>query len=85
MPGAVEEQTAVAAQTRQLPACALGNRRFHRLGGGTFRTAPFRTPGNKPRPGPLDDLRNSLLTTFFRFRCRHSALLGYRILIGPLS
>src|ERR1700734_4180452 len=59
------------------PAHVLRRRWFHRLGGGTFRTAPFRTPGNIRWPAPLDDLSNSLLATFF-----HSPLLSRRLLIA---
>ncbi len=62
---------------------ARRNRPFHRLGGGTLHTAAFRTPGNKQWPEPLDDLRNSLLTTFFRSCCGRSPLRRRLILIGP--
>ena len=47
------------------PGNALRSRWFHQPGGGTFRTAPFRIPGNKQWPAPLDDLHNSFSTTFF--------------------
>jgi hypothetical protein len=80
----VEEPVAVGARAMEhrteRPAHALRSRRFHRLGGGTFHTAPFRTPGNKRWPEPQDDLHNSLLTTFFRY-----PLLAGRLLIGPFS
>src|ERR1700722_8095833 len=64
------------------PANAAHSIRFHRPGGGTLRTAPFRTPGNKRRPGPLDDLRNSFLTTSLT---RPRALRGsvLRRIVGP--
>ena len=82
-----EERAVVEAlQARQLPAKlrrrahVLRRRWFHRLGGGTFRTAPFRTPGNKLRPEPLDDSHNSLLATFFHSRCYRSPLLPRRLL-----
>ena len=79
---AAGEAWAAEGQSIERPAerlaHALRNRRFRRLGGGTLHTAAFRTPGNKRWPAPLDDLNNSLLTTFFR-----SPWLGRGVLIGP--
>ncbi len=75
--GAAVEERPIEHRTER-PEHARRSRRCHRLGGGTLHTAAFRTPGNKRRPGPLDDLHNSLLTTFFR-----SPWLRRLILIGP--
>jgi len=77
-----EEAAALPMQAR---AHAPRSRRFHRLGVGMFRTAAFRTPGNKLRPEPLDDWHNSLLATFFHSRCCRSPLLPRRLLIAPFS
>src|ERR1700727_3193228 len=81
MAAAERTRASVAAEARATlyPEHARRSTRFHRLGGGMFRTAPFRAPGNTRPPAPLDDSHNSLLTSFFR-----ATLLRSRILIGPI-
>src|ERR1700744_4645061 len=55
----------VGGRTRRALAHALHSTQSHRLNGGTSRIVPFRIPGKKRWPAPLDDLSNSLLTTSF--------------------